>query len=103
MPHPPIYSGGFAAAKVRRARRHHAGWTPIAVPDAVMVPAQMGLLEGDNDIPVDVLVPENVEPPLLDAYRAHGVERASILLSTTPESETLRVPDNIAELIETYR
>jgi probable F420-dependent oxidoreductase len=103
MPHPPIYFGGFTAATVRRARRHHAGWTPIAVPDAVMVPAQMSLLDGDTDIPVNVLIPENAERPLLDAYRAHDVERASILLSTRPESETLRVLDNIANLIETYR
>jgi probable F420-dependent oxidoreductase len=103
IPHPPIYFGGFTAATVRRARRHHAGWTPIAVPDAVMVPAQMSLLDGDTDIPVDVLVPEDAERPLLDAYRAHDVERASILLSTRPESETLSVLDNLAELIETYR
>jgi probable F420-dependent oxidoreductase len=102
-PHPPIYFGGFTAATVRRARRHHAGWTPIAVPDPVMVPAQMSLLDGDTDIPVNVLIPENAERPLLDAYRAHDVERASILLSTRPESETLTVLDNIAKLIETYR
>jgi len=55
------------------------------------------------DIPVDVLVPENAEPALLSAYREHDVERASILLSTRSESETLRVVDGIAKFIETYR
>jgi hypothetical protein len=88
---------------VRRARRHHAGWTPLAVPNADMVPAQMNLLDGDTDIPVDVLVPENAEPVLLDAYRQYDVERASILLSTRSESETLRRLDTIAKLIEPYR
>jgi probable F420-dependent oxidoreductase len=102
-PHPPIYFGGFTAATVRRARRHHAGWTPLAVPNADMVPAQMNLLDGDSDIPVDVLVPENAEPVLLDAYRQYDVERASILLSTRSESETLRRLDTIAKLIEPYR
>jgi hypothetical protein len=63
----------------------------------------MSLLDGDTDIPVNVLIPESAERPLLDAYRAHDVERASILLSTRPESETLRVLDNIANLVETYR
>ncbi len=100
-PHPPIFFGGFTAATVARARRHHAGWTPIAVP-VDMVPAQMSLLDGDTDIPVDVVVPENVEPALLDAYCEYNVERASILLSTKPESETLQVLDSIATLIEMY-
>ena len=36
----------------------------------------------------NVLVPENAGRPLLDAYRAHDVERASILVSTDTESET---------------
>jgi probable F420-dependent oxidoreductase len=101
-PHPPIYFGGFTAATVSRARRHQAGWMPMAVP-LDMVPAQMSLLDGATDIPVDVVVPENAEPALLDAYRQHDVERASILLFTRPESETLRVLDSIATLIETYR
>jgi probable F420-dependent oxidoreductase len=41
-PHPKIYIGGFTAATVSRARRHHAGWMPMAVPVADMVPAQPG-------------------------------------------------------------
>jgi alkanesulfonate monooxygenase SsuD/methylene tetrahydromethanopterin reductase-like flavin-dependent oxidoreductase (luciferase family) len=86
-PHPKIYIGGFTAATVSRARRHHAGWMPMAVPVADMVPAQLGLLDGATDIPVSVIVPESVEPAVLDAYRQHGAERALILLSTKPESE----------------
>jgi hypothetical protein len=38
----------------------------------------------------------------LDAYRQHGAERAFILLSTKPESETLQLLDSIAALTETY-
>ena len=71
-PHPQIYFGGFTAATVSRARRHHAGWMPMAVPVADMVPAQMSLLDGATDIPVSVIVPEAAEPALLDAYRQHG-------------------------------
>jgi probable F420-dependent oxidoreductase len=37
-PHPKIYFGGFTAATVTRARRHHGGWMPMAVPGADMVP-----------------------------------------------------------------
>ncbi len=102
-PHPPIYFGGFTAATVDRARRHRAGWTPMAVPDVDMVSPQMSLLDGATDIPVDVVVPANAEPALLDAYRRHDVERASILLPARPESETLRLLDRTATLIETYR
>jgi probable F420-dependent oxidoreductase len=102
-PYPPIYFGGFTAATVRRARRHQAGWMPMAAPVADMVPAQMSLLDGATDIPVSVIVPEDVDPTMLDAYRQHDVERASILLPTRPESETLRLLDGIASLIETFR
>ena len=101
-PHPKIYIGGFTAATVCRARRHHAGWMPMAVPVADMVPAQLGLLDGATDIPVSVIVPESVEPAVLDAYRRHGAERALIMLSTKPESETLQLLDSIAALTETY-
>jgi hypothetical protein len=75
---------------------------PMAVPVADMVPAQLGLLEGATDIPVSVIVPESVEPAVLDAYRRHGAERAFIMLSTKPESETLQLLDSIAALTETY-
>jgi probable F420-dependent oxidoreductase len=95
-PYPPVYIGGFTAASVRRARRHHAGWMPMAAPSAEMVPAQMSLLDGATDIPVTVVVPGDVQPALLDAYRSHGVERASIVLPTLPESETLRHLDHVA-------
>jgi len=101
-PHPEIYFGGFTTATVSRARRHHGGWMPMAVPVADMVPAQLSPLEGATDIPVSVIVPESVELVVLDAYCQHGAERASILLSTKPESETLHLLDSIAPLIERY-
>jgi hypothetical protein len=74
----------------------------MAVPVADMVPAQLGLLDGATDIPVSVIVPENVEFALLEAYRQHGAGRAFILLSTKPESETFQVLDSFAALTETY-
>ena len=75
----------------------------MAVPVADIVPAQLGLLDGATDIPVSVIVPESVrEPAVLDAYRQHGAERAFILLSTKPESETLQLLDSVAALTETY-
>ena len=101
-PYPKIYFGGFTKATVSRARRHQAGWMPMAVPVANMVPAQLGLLEGATDIPVSVIAPEMVEPAVLDAYRQHGTERALILLPTKRESETLRLLDSIAAFTEIY-
>jgi probable F420-dependent oxidoreductase len=101
-PHPKIYFGGFTAATVSRARRHRAGWTPMAVPVANMVRAQLGLLEGATDIPVSVIVPERVELAVLDAYRQHGAERAFIMLSTKPETETLQLLDSTAAFTEIY-
>jgi probable F420-dependent oxidoreductase len=101
-PHPKIYLGGFTAATVSRARRHRAGWMPMAVPVADLVPAQLSLLEGATDMPVSVIVPERVELAVLDAYRQHGAERAFIMLSTKPETETLQLLDSIAALTDTY-
>jgi len=101
-PHPKIYFGGFTAATVSRARRHRAGWMPMAVPVADMVAAQLCLLEGATDVPVSVIVPERTELAVLDAYRQHGAERAMITLSTKPETETLQLLDSIAALTETY-
>ena len=101
-PHPRICFGGFTAATVSRARRHCAGWMPVAVPGADMVPAQQSLLEGAADVPVSVIVPERVELAVLDAYRQHGAERAFIMPSTKPETETLQLLDSIAALTELY-
>ena len=102
-PHPKIYFGGFTTATVSRAHRHHAGWMPMAVPVADMVPAQLSLLEGATDIPVSVIVPDVVDRAVLDAYRQHGAERALILLPTKPESETLQLLDTIAAFAELSR
>jgi probable F420-dependent oxidoreductase len=101
-PYPPVYFGGYTAATVSRARRHDAGWMPMAVPVVDMVPAQMSLLDRATEIPVCVVVPEAVEPALLDAYRSHGAERAFITLSTNSESDTLRLLDKMAALVEIY-
>jgi hypothetical protein len=92
----------LTAATVSRARRHRAGWMPMAVPVADMVPAQLSLLEGATDIPVSVIVPERVERAVLDAHRQHGAERAFMMLSTKPETETLRLLDSIAAFTEIY-
>jgi hypothetical protein len=75
---------------------------PVAVPVADMAPEPLGLLDGATDIPVGVIVPESVEPAVLDAYRQHGAERAFILLPTKPEAETLQLLDSIATLTETH-
>jgi probable F420-dependent oxidoreductase len=101
-PHPKIYFGGFTTDTVSRARRHHGGWMPMAVPAADMVPAQLSLLDGATDIPVSVIVPENVDFALLEAYHRHGAERAFIQLSTKPESETLQRLDSLAALTEEF-
>jgi hypothetical protein len=101
-PYPPISLGGFAAATVSRARRHHAGWMPMSRPGRGHGPRTECLLDGASDIPVSVVVPEAVEPALLDACRQHGGQRAFILLSTKPESETLQLLDSIAAFTETH-
>ena len=74
----------------------------MAAPVADMVPAQLSLLDGTTDIPVSVIVPEGVEPGVLEAYCQHGAERAFILLATKPEPETLQLLDRIAALTEIY-
>ena len=102
-PHPPIYLGGFTATTVARARRHGAGWMPLAAETPDMVSAQMRLLEGATDVPVTVVVPGNAQPALLDAYREHGVERATLTLPAEPESESLRRLDSLALLVDMVR
>jgi hypothetical protein len=74
----------------------------MGVPVADMVPEQLSLIDGATDIPVSIIAPEKVELAVLDAYRQHGAERAFILLSTKPESETLQLLDSIAAFTEIY-
>ena len=102
-PHPPIYLGGFTGTTVARARRHGAGWMPLAAETPNMVSAQMSLLDGATDVPVTVVVPGNAQPALLDAYCEHGVERAILTLPAEPESESLRRLDSLALLVDKVR
>lgn len=97
-PHPPIYIGGFTKVSVSRARRHGAGWMPLAVPAAKMVPAQISLLGGVPNVPVTVIAPADVQPSVLEAYRENGVERVLITLDSK-ESNLLKALDGLAELI----
>jgi len=56
-----------------------------------------------SHIPVSVIVPDVVDRAVLDAYRQHGAERALILLSAKPESETLQLLDTNAAFAELSR
>jgi probable F420-dependent oxidoreductase len=103
-PHPRIYLGGFSMATVARARRHGAGWMPLAAETLDMASAQMRLLDdGASDVPVTVVVPAgNAQPALLDAYRWYGAERAIIAIAPEPEAETLKRLDDLAPLVEMF-
>jgi probable F420-dependent oxidoreductase len=94
-PHPPIYVGGFTKSTISRARRHGAGWLPLAVPKAEMVPDQIGLLEGATDTSVTVITPADVSPSVLQAYRDNGVERALITVDST-RPDLMRALDDLA-------
>jgi probable F420-dependent oxidoreductase len=97
-PHPPIYIGGFTKVTVARARRHDAGWMPLAVPAADMVPGQISLIDGATDTPVTVVAPPNVQRSVLEAYRENGVERVLVTLDSTTR-DTLRTLDELAKLV----
>jgi probable F420-dependent oxidoreductase len=103
IPHPPVYIGGFGRATVSRARRHGAGWMPMAPPTPELVDAQMTLLDGGDDVPVSAIVPENVHPGVVEAYYEGGAERVSFALPTKPESDSVRSLDNLARLAAKFR
>ncbi|MFF0489998.1 LLM class F420-dependent oxidoreductase [Nocardia sp. NPDC004068] len=98
-PHPPIFIGGGEAAAAR-AIRHGVGWIPNGIGDPAAVPAQLAPLRG-TDLPVTV-TPAPPDPAVLDAYAAAGVERVTLKLPTLPESESLRVLDDLAALAGKY-
>ncbi|MBF6172028.1 LLM class F420-dependent oxidoreductase [Nocardia blacklockiae] len=98
-PHPPIFIGGGEAA-ARRAIRHGVGWIPNGVSDPAAVRAQLAPLDG-HDLPIAV-TPAPPDPAVLDAYAEAGVQRVTLSLPTVPESETLRILDDFAELAHRY-
>jgi probable F420-dependent oxidoreductase len=99
--HPPIYIGGFGKYAVSRARRHGAGWMPLAVPKADMVSGQIKLLHDVPQMPVTVVAPPDVSRAVLEAYRDHGAERVLITLDATGV-DTLKVLDELTELVEPF-
>lgn len=101
-PHPPIYVGGGEGAFPRVARLGDA-WLANSVPPAALGPQieRLRSLAG-RDVPVTVYAVRD-DPEKIEAYIALGVERLLFYLPTTPERDTLKELDRLAEVAARYR
>lgn len=99
-PHVPIYVGGWGPAAVRRARTIGDGWMAGNAPSPADVKEQMTLLDDGPPVPMSVFGVGGHEVDVLDAYREVGAERVALLLEPTTETETLRLLDAWAPLVQ---
>jgi probable F420-dependent oxidoreductase len=101
-PHPPIFIGGNSDATVKRIIRHRAGWisNPLPVEDLARRIGQIA--DGGHDAPLT----QFGTPVDLDYWRAVedlGFESVALLLPTVSRDESLRLLDEYAEQVATYR
>ncbi|MGE2833755.1 LLM class F420-dependent oxidoreductase [Mycobacterium sp. SMC-4] len=102
-PHPPILIGGNSDATVKRIIRHGAGWisNPLPVDELTRRVAQMRDGAGHDVALTTFGTP--VKPDYWEALEGLGYRQANLLLPTKPRDDSLRVLDDLAERVATYR
>lgn len=102
-PHPPIFIGGNSDATVKRVIRHQAGWISNPLPLDQLTQRTHQLRDGaSHRVPLAMFG----APKDLDYWRAAedlGFEHLALLLPTKPLAESLRLLDELAELVQQYR
>jgi probable F420-dependent oxidoreductase len=103
-PHPPIYVGGSSPAALERVRALGDGWLPLGVvaPDEIVRARRWFADNGRPDVPITICGAAR-DKATLAAYAEAGVEEVALLLSTLPESATLRELDELASVAELFR
>jgi probable F420-dependent oxidoreductase len=102
-PHPPIFIGGDSDATVKRVIRHDAGWisNPLPVEHLTKRIDQMRQ-GGGRDVPL-AMFGTPVDPEYWSATEGLGFERLALLLPTLPLDESLRLLDDYAAKVASYR
>jgi probable F420-dependent oxidoreductase len=102
-PHPPIYIGGDSDATVRRAIRHDAGWIANPLPVERLAHRIGQLRDGaGHDVPL-AMFGTPADPDYWHAAEDLGFGQVALLLPTLPLDESLRLLDQYAEQVATYR
>ncbi|WAJ46666.1 LLM class F420-dependent oxidoreductase [Mycobacterium sp. Aquia_216] len=102
-PHPPIFIGGNSDATVKRVIRHDAGWISNALPVELLTKRIDQLREGSGrDVPL-AMFGTPIDPDYWSATEGLGFERLALLLPTQPLDESLRLLDDYAAKVGSYR
>ncbi|MGE2690538.1 LLM class F420-dependent oxidoreductase [Mycolicibacterium pulveris] len=102
-PHPPILVGGDSDATVQRIIRHQAGWisNPLPVQRLTKRVEQMRAGAGHDVALTTFGTP--IDPRYWEALEQLGYRQANLLLPTKPLDASLRLLDEYAEQVATYR
>ncbi len=97
-PHPPIYVGGESPAALARLAAYGDAWLPRGDTEPEEIRRVLAALaeQGRPDVPVTIFAAGRDESRI-EAWADAGVERVTFDLPTLPESETLKVLDELAE------
>ncbi|MCT7661359.1 LLM class F420-dependent oxidoreductase [Mycobacterium deserti] len=102
-PHPPILIGGDSDATVKRVIRHGAGWMSNPAPVEHLRGRIDQMREGaGHDVPLTTFGTP-IDPQYWGALEGLGYGQLNLLLPTKPHDESLRLLDEYAEKVATYR
>jgi probable F420-dependent oxidoreductase len=102
-PHPPIFIGGDSDATVKRVIRHDAGWISNPLPLEHLAKRIDQLREASGrDVPL-AMFGTPAKPDYWQAAQDLGYGRLALLLPSRPLDESLRLLDDYAAKVNSYR
>jgi probable F420-dependent oxidoreductase len=102
-PHPPIYIGGDSNATVKRIIRHDAGWISNPLPVEHLKKRIDQIRDGSgHDVPL-AQFGTPVDPEYWHGAEELGFGQVALLLPTKPHDESLRLLDDYAQQVASYR
>ena len=103
QPHPPIFIGGDSDATVKRVIRHDAGWISNPLPVERLSRRIDQMRDGGGrDVPLAMFGTPN-KPDYWRAAEDLGFDQLALLLPTRPHDESLKLLDEYAAAVQTYR
>ncbi|WP_127355606.1 LLM class F420-dependent oxidoreductase [Actinacidiphila soli] len=102
-PHPPIYVGGASDRTFARVAEYGSAWLVTGVHPKELGPQIERMRQKAGADAAVVVYAAPPEREAVEAYVQLGVERVLFYLPTEPESETLRILDELAEIAAAYR
>lgn len=102
-PHPPIYIGGDSNATVKRIIRHDAGWISNPLPVEHLKKRISQIRDGaGHEVPL-AQFGTPVDPDYWHGAEELGFGQVALLLPTKPHDESLRLLDDYAKQVASYR